>query len=352
MGGQGESVRRDVLPWHHHPCHPAVVVPVRIDPAGVRGPTANQARWGRWRRAAPGWFVPAEVDASGTDQRIVEAAVHLSAYGAVTGWAALHWMGARWFGHHDRPVVLATGDAGIRRTAGIEVSEERLLPDHIEVVDGLRVTTAVRSVLFEMRHAPTAAAALVALDMACYDDLVSLAEVATEAATLGTWTGIPQARAALAIGDENAWSPAEVAARLVWDAAGLARPLTNVPIFDRAGRHLVTPDLLDPVLGIVGEYDGAVHRDRDAHAHDVQRDELYRGLGVQQVVMTAVDLSAPDPAIARLVAARARATGAPASARAWTTEPPGWWWPTRTVAQRRALPPTVRERALRYRRAA
>lgn len=278
-------MRRTYLPWHHHPGHPGVVVPVRIDPTGTWGPTPKAARCGRWRRVGPGWVVPADVDPTSTDQRIVEAAVHLTAYGAVTGWAALHWMGARWFdGGRARPVVLATGDAGIRPAPGLEISEERLLPEHIVVVDGLRVTTPVRSVTFEMRHAPDELAAITALDMACHADLVSLAEVSACAATLGTWTGIPQTRDALPQGDENAWSPAEVAARFVWTrVAGLPLPLTNVPVFDLDGHHLGTPDLLDPLAGVVGEHDGAVHLDRASKDRDVRRDGLYRRLGLEQL---------------------------------------------------------------------
>ena len=40
------------------------------------------------------------------------------------------------------------------------------------------------------------------------------------------------------------------------------RPLCNVPVFDRFGQHIGTPDLLDPVAGVVGEYDGALHLER------------------------------------------------------------------------------------------
>ena len=51
------------------------------------------------------------------EQRIVEAAARLPAYGRVTGWAALRWMGGVWFdglsegGRVVRPVDLATADS-------------------------------------------------------------------------------------------------------------------------------------------------------------------------------------------------------------------------------------------------
>lgn len=347
---------RTYLPWHHHPAHPGVVTPVRVDPSGLNGPTPKAARCGRWRRVGPGWFVPAHVDSSQVDQRIVEAAVHLGPYGAVSGWAALHWMGGRWFGGQrhgaDLPVVLVTGDAGVRTASGLILSEERLLPAHIIVVDGLRVTTAVRSVLWEMRFADDELGALTSLDMGCYSDLVSAEETTAYAGTLGTWTGIPLARTALTRPDENAWSPTEVSMRDIWDrATGLRRPLANVALFSLNGRHLVTPDLIDPVVGVVGEYDGAGHLDRAVRARDVRRDDLYRRLGLEQVTMTATDLADPASLVSRLHGAYARGAAAPTADRAWTTTPPPWWKPTRTVAQRRALSEIERSKFLRYREA-
>lgn len=354
--GHTSAMRRNFLPWHHHPGHPAVAVPMRVDPTGRHGPTPKAVRCGRWRRVGPGWFVPADVDSSHVDQRIVEAAVHLGPYGAVTGWAALHWSGGRWFGGQDRgaerPVVLATGDAGIRAAPGLLVSEEQLLPADIVVVDGLRVTTPVRSVLYEMRYATGGLGALTALDMACHSDLVSVEEAAGYAATLGTWTGIPRARGVVSLADENAWSPTEVAMRWIWECdAGLPRPLTNVAVFDRDGRHLITPDLIDAEAGVVGEYDGAGHLDRRVKERDVRRDDLCRRLGLEQATMTAPDLGDPGSAIMRLRGAYARAGATPQADRVWSISPPAWWKPTRTVAQRRALAAHERSRFLRYREA-
>lgn len=342
-------MRRDFLPWHHHPAHPQVCAPVRVDPTGRYGPTPSSARRGRWRRVAPGWVVPVEVDGSATDQRIVEAAVRLTSYGAVTGWAALHWQGARWFDRPD-PVPLAIGDAGLRPTASIIVSEEQVLPHHLIVVDGLRITTAVSSTLFEMRRAFDELSAITVLDMACYDDLVAVAEVSAGVVELGPRTGVPLVRRAVAQSDENAWSPPEVASRQIWTrAGGLPRPLTNVPIFDRNGSHVLTPDLIDPAAGVVGEYDGAGHRDRGQQAGDVRRDDLYRRLGLEQVTMTAPDLVEPQPAVARLAGAYQRARARPATDRPWTLTPPSWWTPTDTVVRRRTLAPAQRTRLLRYR---
>jgi hypothetical protein len=134
--------------------------------------------------------------------------------------------GARWFegvtaDGTPRPVCLATGGRFVRGRAGLVVSEERCAPQDLTVVDGVPVTTAVRAACFEMRYAPTPAAAVTVLDMAAHDDLVSIAEMTGYALTHPGWTGIGRCRDALPLADENAWSPPEVAMRLVWEGAGL-----------------------------------------------------------------------------------------------------------------------------------
>jgi hypothetical protein len=258
-----------------------LVDPVPPDPRGLRGPTPKEARGRNWRRTSRGLYVPAEVDGSLPEQRIVEAAAVLPAYGGVTGWAALRWMGAQWFGGLAPdgttvlPVSLATAGDDIRPRTGIQVSAERLNPTELIVVDGLRVTTAARSVCFEMRYAASVRGAVVVADMAMQADLVSPSELPAFVAGLSGWTGVPRCRAAMPLTSENSWSPRETShLRLVWVLdAGFPTPLCNVPIFDRRGRHIGTPDILDAEAGVVGEYDGSVHllRAQRARAYAVRR---------------------------------------------------------------------------------
>ena len=341
-----------------HPDRPTSVAPVRLDAHGLVGPTTAQARGPGWRRSSRGLYVPVHTDQQDPDQRIVEAAAVLPAYGGVTGWAALHWLGGHWFGglHRDgrtpRDVCLATGDIHIRHQPGIAICEEKLDPRDLTVVDGLRVTTALRSALFEMRYATNERLAIVTMDMAAYSDLVSIEEMSVYAAAHSSWTGIPQTREAIPHSDENAWSPPEVLMRLTWRFdAGRPRPLCNVPIFDRSGRHIGTPDLLDPEAGVVGEYDGAVHLLGRQRARDVRREADFRSVGLECVTMLAPDLMDPSHFVRRLHAAYRRASYEPESRRAWTIDQPAWWIPTDTVARRRALTDVQRTRLLRRRAA-
>lgn len=330
-------------------------MPVRVDPSGVTGPTPRQARGSRWRRSSRGYHVPVDVPLT-PEQRIVEAATVLPSYGGVTGWAALRWRGAHWFdglaagGRLEQPVQLAVGPGNVRHQPGIRICKEGIGPTDLTVVDGLRVTTAVRSVCWAMRHAASVRQAVVVFDMAAFNDLVSIDEMRQYLTRALPWTGIPKCRDAMLLASENAWSPAEVGMRGVWVVdAGLPEPLCNVPVFDRRGRLVGTPDLFDPEAGLVGEYDGSLHLDPARRARDIVREEGFRRLGLECVTMTAADQLDPSRFVARLHAVRRRSLFLPEDRRPWTIEPPPGWLPTLTVAQRRSLTPAQRRRLLRHR---
>jgi len=333
-----------------------IVWPVRVDVSGRTGPTRMQARGRSWRRTSRGLYVPAATPYT-VEQRIVEAAAVLPSYGAVTGWAALRWLGGTWFdgddSHGHLPVTLALMDSSVRPQPGIAISEERLDPSEIEPFAGIRVTLATYALLFEIRYARSLSHAVTYADMAAYSDLVSRAELAALVATCAGWTGIGRGRDVVGLMDENAWSPAEVSMRQIWRTeAGLPAPLANRPVFDLHGHHIGTPDLLDPVAGVAGEYDSELHLDSSRRRRDLEREELFRAAGLEPVAMVTGDLRDPWGFVARLRTAYARAERRPASDRRWTIEPPSWWIPTLTVEQRRALTDDLRDRLLRHRRLA
>lgn len=336
-----------------HPDRPGLVAPVRADPAGRAGPTRGQARGRHWRTTSPGCFVPADVPLT-TAQRILEAASSLHEGAAVTGWAALHWQGSPWFtgvagdGVTRRPVPVVTLRQ-LRPRPGILVSQEFMAPWEVRLVDGVPVTQPARSAGFEARRASTLVRAVTVLDMTAYSDLADLAEIAEYAATLGPKTGIGRLRDALILSEENVWSPMETEMRELWRGTGRGRPLCNVPIFDLEGRHLATPDLLDPVAGVAGEYEGEVHLVGSRRAQDLAREGLMRRHGLEVVTMVSADRAQPGGFFQRLDHAYRSAARRRTDPRSWTTRKPVWWVPTETVAQRRAL--TVHQRAswLRHR---
>ncbi len=336
---------------------PGVVLPVHVDPEGSGGPTPGQARGPRWRQVAPGWYVPSPTDSGVLDQRIVEAVAGTPADAVVTGWASLAWRRAQWFnglaGDGRSRLAVPVGlprIRGVRKRNGVEFSEDWLFPDDVEEVDGLRLTCPLRAVSYEACRARTLPAAVRTIDLAAAGDLVDLESLADYASRLISRPGVRLFKRAVGHADENVWSPQEPPMRLVWKAH-VPRPLlTNRPLFDRAGRHLITPDLLDEEAGVVGEYDGAVHLEHGPRRRDLDRDALYRDLRLELVTMMSSDRRDTDHFVARLAAAYQRAAERRGSPRTWTTEQPAWWVDTSTVARRRAL--TADQRAIWLRRLA
>jgi hypothetical protein len=344
--------RHMYVPPPFHPGRPGLVAPVKVDPSGRAGPTRGQARGRRWRRSTRGLVVPSDVAVT-TEQRTLEASAVLIEDEAVTGWAALNWQGARWFdgtsdGVERRDVPLVAR-RHLLTQSGFSVSQEFLNPGEIVDVDDLPITTAVRSVVFEMRRAACLGDAVVALDMACYSDLVSIAEVSAYVSQLGPVTGIQQARDALTEADENSWSPRESQMRGVWTRrAGLTRPLCNAPVFTTDGRHVGTPDLVDPHIGLLGLYNGRDHLTLVGASNDRDQEAAYRDLGLETVTMLATDWYDLGAFVARAHQAARRARDHLGAVR-WTLTPPPGWVSTSTVARRRALTAEQRRRYLRYR---
>jgi hypothetical protein len=339
-------------------------MPVPVDPTGRHGPTRRQSRGRYWRTSSRGLFLPAGVENGTPEQRIVEAAAALPRGGAVTGWAALRWAGGVWFdglaadGITRLPVTLATGDSTTVAQPGFVISEEHLKPRDLTQLDGMPITTNVRSVTYLMRHALSDREAVTHLDMAAYSDLVSVSEVTEYAGTaprtgLSGWTGIPRCRVGSSLAEENAWSPQEVGMRLNWTLdAALPRPLCNQPIFDRFGNHIGTPDLLDEEAGVVCEYNGGLHLVGGQPRLDRDREEAFRRVGLEVLTMMTGDAHERSRVAERMHEARGRARWAAPATRDWTIDLPSWWIPTFTVDQRRNLSEAERSRWLRLRRTA
>lgn len=339
---------------------PGAIWPSHRDGSGVDGPTAWGTRSGRWRQVGHNLWVPADVDETQRDQRVVEAAAQLPAHGGVTGWAALGWLGGVWFtgvgaGGELRPVPVAVGSGNrMRGRRGLEICQEVVVPHHLARSGGVRITSALWSVGYAMRKALSDEAAVVAFDMAAFNDLVSIEELtAYIESDLVARRGVERVRRVLPLLDENAWSPMEPILQLTWrDEVVCDELLMNRPVFDLSGRFIGTPDAIDPAAGVYGMYDGALHLAGSVRQGDVVKEAAYRALGLEGATMMAGDLADRTPFRSRLRAAYGRAERRPTSERAWTLETPRWWRDTTAVAARRALSESERVRLLAHRQRA
>ncbi|WP_340536969.1 hypothetical protein [Nocardioides sp. GXZ039] len=316
-----------------------------------------QARGAAWRRSSRGYYVRAEVDGERPEQRIVEAAAALRNGLAITGWAALRWRGGRWFdgltgSGERRPITLLIGTHDVlpQPAHAIRVCGESVAPHMFDVIDGVPVARATWAVSFEMRYARSEYTAAKILSLAAYDDLVSIEEMREFFIDQSSWTGIPQARKALTWAEENIWSPSEFDLGLqLYVERHHDRPLFNRPVFDLTGRHLFTPDLIDPIAGVVLEHNGPTHRESTAYGADLQRWGHYAEHGLEAVASSSFDLRDPRLLSQRLRDAYRRAERRRDHQRSWTIDPPDWWTPTHTVALRRSLSRDQAARLLRYR---
>ena len=308
-----------------------LVRPVRLDPTGREGPTRGQSRGSRWRRTSRGWYVPADVPHC-VEQRILEQAVRLPSCGAITAWASLRWRGATFFDGQGRdgrdlPVPLVLGGwADLGRDELIVVSRERFWPSQIEELAGVPCACAERSVFDEMRRVGGLCSGVVVTEMAIAARLTTLDRMWTYVSGCNGWTGVPMVRKSLLLVSEDSKSPPETLMRLNWELdAGFPRPLCNKPVFDLDGNLLGYPDLFDPVAGVVGEYDGADHVERDRRRHDAAREQRFRDHGLEYFELVRGDLAHPGLVVQRMQSTRRRARFLPPDQRTWTLEPPPWW---------------------------
>lgn len=285
-----------------------LVLPVRV---GASGPTAKQARGPRWRRTAPGLFVPSDVSAELVEQRIVEASAR---GGVVTGWAALRLHGGGFFdglardGRTPLPVPLAADGCRIRSGYGTVVSDDRMPPDEVVRVLGIACATVERGLYDELQRIGEVREMAVAIGAACAARLVTVERMRTYASTRRWYRDVRRVQEAVEMAVEDARSPQEDRFRIIWEYdAGWGRPLLNCRVLDLEGRFVAMPDLLDPVRGVVGEYAGAGHRDADQHASDIGREADLRDVGLEYVEVVGRDLRDPARVVRRMQQAAARA---------------------------------------------
>jgi len=255
--------------------------------------------------------VSASVDAGLVEQRILE---HAQRGGLVTGWAALRLYGGHYFDGRAAtcllPVPLAEHGSRLRPAPGVTISRERVPASEAFTVLGIGCVSPERALLDEVRRLSASGdlrAAVVAVDMTAAARITSIRRMRRHLSSRPGARGIRWAARVLDLAEEHSVSPQESRLRLVWQLdAGWDRPLCNRDVLGPDG-FIGRPDLLDPVRGIVAEYDGAVHRSRSRHARDVKREADFRAVGLECVTIVGADLRDPHRVVARLREAERRA---------------------------------------------
>lgn len=306
--------------WHPQVASPTdLVTPVRRDPDGLTGPTRGAAAGSRWRRTSQGLHVPAEV-AQTVEQRITEVAARLPVNGRVTGWGALRLAGVAYCdglardGITMRPVPVLLPHASRIKTPGVLVERTRRPLGDPEIRYDVPCAPLHDALLHELSRAQSRRDAAVMIDMVLAARVTTLEEVVTWLASVRR---VP-ATAAWAINRAcpDCRSPRESEMLVTWqDGAGFERPLMNREVLNLSGRRLAVVDLLDVEAGVVGEYNGAAHRDRERLRRDEERLAALRDVGLETFTIVAGDSRAVQ--LDRMRGARRRALWRPDEQRQW-----------------------------------
>jgi very-short-patch-repair endonuclease len=213
--------------------------------------------------------------------------------------AAIH--GAKWC--NDRvPAEMVYDNRHPPR--GIRTWADSIADDEIEVINGMQVTSPLRTALDLARHHPLDPA-VTTIDALLRATRTTVAEVELLAARHRGRKGICRVRTALELVDPGAESPRETWLRLLLVRAGFPRLETQLPVIDEFGQTVARVDMGWRDLKIAIEYDGDHHwTNRRQLANDIRRTKLLKELGWVVIRVTAED--APGTILRRIESALAR----------------------------------------------
>ncbi len=171
-------------------------------------------------------------------------------------------------GPHPIELTDASGAASVT-VYGMRVHRLPLAEEEITDVDGIRVTTVVRTTCDLLRTLPCHAA-VIAADSVFARGMADLRQVSEALATGPRRARTGTARQALALADPSSGSPAESKARLEMHEAGL-HPESQAEVHTAQGR-IRRVDFLFRDQGLAVEIEGfAWHGSRAAHQEDTIR---------------------------------------------------------------------------------
>jgi very-short-patch-repair endonuclease len=244
-----------------------------VTPGVLRGP--------RFRRLFPDVYVGARVE---VDLALRARAAHLlvEGRGVVGGYAAAELLGAS-CGPDDAPVDIVLPGGAYRQRPGLVVHRGLLAPDEVTTVDGVAVTTAVRTG-YDLARAGPLREAVVALDTLSHvHRFPPRAVLDLRLHHLGA-RGSAQLAAAVRLADPRAQSPMESRIRLAIVFDGLPVPVLQHPV----GPFVL--DLAYPAVRLAIEYDGEAHRGQERALRDLDRQAYLTDAGWKVLRFTAAQV--------------------------------------------------------------
>jgi len=242
--------------------------------------TTNQLRHRMWSRFGRDVYVLAEDHETAWARR--EALRLMTDDSRVACGLTAAWLHGVWEPRPGLPVPLQISHPstthgrevvghGRRRLTWVTAEDSTMGAD-VEEVDGIAVTSPLRTCFDLMRNRLLVEAVVVA-DAFLYRGVVDPLRLALYCQERVRWPGVRRARLAVGLASAFARSAGESRLRAVLLLAGFEQPLVNVPVMDMSGRHVATPDLqVHGKRWAWLEYDGAYHEEARQHDADVRRE--------------------------------------------------------------------------------
>jgi very-short-patch-repair endonuclease len=210
----------------------------------------------------------------------------------------------------DGPIEITVPPPFDVRRPGVRCRRAWLMPADITLVNGLRLTSPMRTLL-DLAATQPLIDLIVLADAALYFKHCTVEQLGAAGLIPGR-RGAQRFRRMLALIDPESESPMESLLRLVVVLSGLPRPESQVNIWSDTGHFIARGDLKVPAVRAIFEYDGRDHDEPARHAGDVRRWRALREAGYEVYPYTASDLfRCPG----QIVSDYQRAIGLPIDAR-------------------------------------
>ena len=214
----------------------------------------------------------------------------------IGGHSAAAWWGAPFAGVPDPVTVLRSVDVKWRGPRGVRVHQTVLRPGDCTIVDGLPLSTPLRTA-WDVAALEKLGTAVAAIDGMVRADTIGLPDLRRMADRGAGLFGAARVRRAVELVDPRAESPAESWVRVALVLAGLA----PIPQYEVRVDGIVSRfDFAWPEAKVALEYEGAYHFEEDQIVRDDERVNRLRAAGWIVIRISAADLRNLDAVVAKV----------------------------------------------------
>ncbi|TFV59896.1 hypothetical protein E4P42_05820 [Mycobacterium sp. PS03-16] len=241
----------------------------------------------RFRAVYPDVYVRRDVEWNAR-RRAMAAWLWTRRDGIVAGQSAAALHKAKWV-DAARPAEVLWPNR--RPPPGVHTWSDRVAGDEIQMIDGMRVTTAARTALDLACRYPVGRA-VAAIDALARATRLKIPDVDLLAERYKGRRGLRQACTVLGLVDPGAESPRETWLRLLVIRAGYPPPTTQIPVHDRWGTLVAVVDMGWEHLKVGLDYEGAHHGEPSRYKPDIRRYDALTDLGWIDIRVTSEDTEA------------------------------------------------------------